>query len=181
MEKTVFNKIVAGILLGSMVFSQPAVYADSPGTSVDGELIDADKSTNETSSDGLLTMDDDSSSNAESTELIDGDDANAGTLSEASNESETSLIDDSPIVITGWEENPIERESVIDNAPEDSYALSALFPDTVEAETDKGTTTVPIARWTAEDYEKAVGTYTLTAALEDGYTLGDGVAPLTNA
>ena len=101
MEKTVFNKIVAGILLGSMVFSQPAVYADSPGTSVDGELIDADKSTNETSSDGLLTMDDDSSSNAESTELIDGDDANAGTLSEASNESETSLIDDSPIVITG--------------------------------------------------------------------------------
>lgn len=179
MKKTVVNKIVAGILLGSMVFSQPAVYADSPGASVDGELIDADKSTDETSSDDLLTMDDDSSSNAESTELINGDDANAGTLSETSNESETSLIDDSPIVITGWEENPIGRESVIDNAPEDSYALSALFPDTVEAETDKGTTTVPIARWTAEDYEKAVGTYTLTAALEDGYTLGDGVAPLT--
>ena len=179
MKKTVFNKIVAGILFGSMVFSQPAVYADSPGSSVDGTLIDADKSTDASSSDDLLITDDDSSSNAESTELINGDNANAGTLSETSNESETSLIDDSPIVITGWEENPIERESVIDNAPEDSYALSALFPDTVEAETDKGTTTVPIARWTAEDYEKAVGTYTLTAALEDGYTLGDGVAPLT--
>ena len=53
MKKTVFNKIVAGILFGSMVFSQPAVYADSPGSSVDGTLIDADKSTDASSSDDL--------------------------------------------------------------------------------------------------------------------------------
>lgn len=185
MKKTVFNKIVAGILFGSMVFSQPAVYADSSGTSSQNtELIEEDSAETADSDETLISDEKDSSdaeksketaTESDETVLIDED----SSASESSAESDSELVDDSPVIITGWEENPIQREGTSDTAPEDSEALTALFPDSVEAETNKGTTVVPIAKWSAEDYEKTAGTYTLTAELEDGYKLGEGVSPLT--